>query len=83
MTTVTLTPEMEQAVEEAARERGLTAEAVVLETLRERFLPVVESVAAEDTLDEWEQMMQDAAAQIAAVSDGEHAGLAALEKERV
>ena len=81
--TLTLTPELEQAVEEAARERGLTVKAVVLETLREKFLPVTPSFAADDALSEWEQMMQDAAAQIAAVSDGEQAGLAALEKERV
>lgn len=82
MTTVTLTPELEQAVGAAARERGLAAEAVVLDALREKFLPVAPSVEAEDALGEWEQMMQAAAAQIAAVSDGEQAGLAALEKEQ-
>ena len=82
MTTVTLTPEMERAVAETARERGLTAEAVVLETLREKFLPVPQVADAGNALSEWEQMMQAAAAQIAAVSDGEQAGLAALEKER-
>ena len=81
MTTVTLTPELEQVIVGMAQERGLSAEAVVLETLGKHFLPAPQSMAAEDTLDEWEQMMQDAAAQIAAVSDGEHAGLAALEKE--
>lgn len=80
--TVKLTPELERAVEAAAGERGLTAEAVVLETLREKFLPVLPAVDAGDALGEWEQMMQAAAAQIAAVSDGEHAGLAAFEKER-
>ncbi len=79
--TVTLTLELEHAVAETARERGVSAEAVVLDALREKFLPVSPSVEAEDALDEWEQMMQAAAAQIAAVSDGEHAGLAALEKE--
>ncbi len=81
MTTVTLTPELENVIAEMARERGLTAEAVVLETLREKFLPVSQAADAGDALSEWEQMMQAAAAQIAAVSDGEHAGLAALEKE--
>lgn len=81
--TVTLTPELEQAIMRAARGRGLSAEAVVLETLQEKFLPVPQSMAAEDALGEWEQMMQAAATQIAAVSDGEQAGLAALEKERV
>jgi len=82
MTSVTLTPELEHAVEAAARERGLTAGAVVLDALREKFLPAVQATDTGDALDEWEQMMQSAAAQIAAVSDGEHAGLAALEKER-
>ena len=81
--TVTLTPELEDAVEDAARERGLTAEAIVLDVLRKQFLPAAQSVAAADALDEWEQMMLDAAAQIAAAQDGEHAGLAALEKEQV
>ncbi len=80
--TVTLTPELEQAVEEAARGRGLSAETVVLETLREKFLPAAQAMDTGDAMGEWEQMMQEAAAQIAAVSDGEHAGLAALEKER-
>ena len=79
--TLTLTPELEQAISDAARGRGLAAEAVVLETLRERFLPASPAADTGDALSEWEQMMQDAAAQIAAVSDGEHAGLAALEKE--
>ena len=82
MMTLTLTLELEQAISEAARERGVMAEAVVLETLREKFLPIMPSVDVADALSEWEQMMQDAAAQIAAVSDGEHAGLAALEQER-
>lgn len=83
MTTVILPPELEDAVEEAARGRGLTVEAIVLDVLRKQFLPAAQTVEAEDALSEWEQMMQAAAAQIAAVSDGEQAGLAALEKERV
>lgn len=81
MTTVTLTPELERAVAEAAQKRGLPAEEVVLETLREKFLPAAQDADADDALGEWEQMMQGAAAQIAAASDGEHAGLATLEKE--
>ncbi len=80
--TVTLTRELEDAITEAARGRGLSAEAVVLGALREKFLPVAQAADAGDALGEWEQMMQAAAAQIAAVSDGEHAGLAALEQER-
>ena len=48
MTTVTLTPELERAVNEAAQGRGLTAEAVVLETLREKFLPVMQAAGADD-----------------------------------
>ena len=83
MTAVTLTPELERAVEEAARNCGLTVEAVVLDALRKQFLPAALPAEVEDALSEWEQMMQAAAAQIAAVSDGEQAGLAALEKERV
>ena len=81
--TITLTPELEQAVAEDARQRGIAPEDAALTALHERFLPV-SPVAADtgDALSEWEQMMQDAAAQIAAVSDGEHAGLAALEKEK-
>lgn len=79
--TVTLTPELERAVEEAARKRGLPAGTVVLEALREKFLPAAQVADTGDALDEWEQMMQNAAAQIAAASDGEHAGLATLEKE--
>ena len=82
MTTVTLTPELEDAITKAARGRGVSAEAVVLETLREKFLPVAQTIDTADALSEWEQMMQTAAAQIAAVSDGEHAGLAALEKAK-
>jgi len=80
MTTVTLTLELEHAVAETAREHGLSMEEVVLETLREKFLPVAQAVDTGDALGEWEQRMQAAAAQIAAVSDGEHAGLAALEQ---
>ena len=83
MTMVILPPELEDAVEEAARDRGLTVEAVVLDVLRKQFLPAAQTAESEDALSEWEQMMQAAAAQIAAVSDGEQAGLAALEKERV
>ncbi len=80
--TITLTSELERAVAEAAQKRSSTAEAVVLETLREKFLPMPEAAGAGDALSEWEQRMQSAAAQIAAGSDGEHAGLAAIEKER-
>ncbi len=80
--TVTLTADLEQAVAEDARKRGIAPEDAALNALREKFLPVLPSVDAGDALSEWEQMMQDAAAQIAAVSDGEHAGLAALEKEK-
>ena len=80
MMTVTLTQDLEDAIAEAAQKRSLTAEAVILETLREKFLSTAQSLDTEDALGEWEQMMQTAAAQIAAISDGEHAGLAALEK---
>ncbi len=79
--TLTLTPELERAVEETARKGGLTAEAVVLETLREKFLPAPQSINTGDALDEWEQMMRGAAAQLAEVPGSEHAGLAEFEKE--
>lgn len=80
MITVTLTLDLGRVVAKTAQKRGLTAEAVVLDALREKFLPMSQAEDTGDALSEWEQMMQTAAAQIAAVSDGEHAGLAALEK---
>ena len=83
MMTITLTPELEQAVAEDARKRGIAPEDAAMNALRERFLPVSPAADTGDALSEWEQMMRDAAAQIAAVSDGEHAGLAALDKEQL
>ncbi len=80
--TVTLTRELEDAITEAARGRGLSAEAVVLGALREKFLPVAQAADAGDALGEWEQMMRGAAAQLAEVPGSEHAGLAEFEKAR-
>ena len=59
--TVTLTPELEWAIGEDARKRGITAEAAALTALRERFLPEVLFGHTEDTLDEWELEISAAA----------------------
>jgi hypothetical protein len=37
--TITLTPELERALSERAREQGTTPELLALDTLRQRFLP--------------------------------------------
>jgi hypothetical protein len=39
MLTITLPPELEQAIEERAQEQGTTPELLVLGDLRERYLP--------------------------------------------
>ncbi len=66
--TITLTPELEAAIGEAARERGLTAEEVVLETLRGKFLPAPAVLGDGDHLSEWEQQISAAALQVEAVT---------------
>lgn len=43
MVTITLTPELEQAVTERARQQGTTPELLTLDKLREIFVPVVGS----------------------------------------
>ena len=56
--TITLTPDIEGALAEEASQRGTTLEALVLETLRAKFLrpkePVQSSVEARDR---WEAMV--------------------------
>ncbi len=57
MTTITLPPELEEAVAAQARLRGITVEAAVLDALRERFLPKGPAEGAGDSLDEWERLL--------------------------
>ncbi len=61
MTTVILPPELEQAIGEDARKRGITAEAAALTALRERFLPEMSFGGTEDNLSEWELEISAAA----------------------
>lgn len=61
---ITLTPELERAVAEEAQKRGLTPAEVVVDTLRERFLPKAPFGHTEDTLDEWELEISAAAVQV-------------------
>ena len=65
--TITLMPELEQALGEEARKRGITPEEAALTALRERFLPQVPFGHTEDTLDEWELEISAAALQVEAV----------------
>lgn len=39
MTSITLPPDLEQAIEERAQQQGTTAELLVVDKLREEFLP--------------------------------------------
>ncbi|MGI4791792.1 MAG: hypothetical protein ACRYFS_23465 [Janthinobacterium lividum] len=61
MTTITLTPDLEEAISAQARKQATTPEQVVLEILREKFLPLLEQINETDTLSDWERQMQDAA----------------------
>jgi hypothetical protein len=53
-----LTPELEAALNEQARQRGIAPEALALKVLRERFLPTVRPVEPQD---EWERRLFGAA----------------------
>lgn len=55
---ITLDPELEAAVNEAARRQGVSPEAVVLNALRQRFLG---KAPADEPRDEWERRLRDAA----------------------
>jgi len=57
MTTITLPPELEEAVAAQARLRGVTSEAAVLDALRERFLPKGPAEDVGDSLSEWERLL--------------------------
>ena len=63
MTTITLTPDLEEVVAEQARKQATTPETLVLETLRERFaLPLFQSKL--ESLDEWERLLRAAAVEV-------------------
>ena len=55
---ITLTPPLEAALSEQARRRGVAPEALVLEALRERFLP---APSPNEPRDEWERRLFGAA----------------------
>src|SRR5438309_2202442 len=55
---IQLTPQLEAALGEQARRRGVAPEALVLDTLRDRFLPKVSPVEPQD---DWERRLFDAA----------------------
>lgn len=59
-------PELEQAVTQQARLRGITPEAAILDALRERFLPNGPIGDAPDSLGEWERLVSAADDQIVA-----------------
>jgi hypothetical protein len=56
--TITLSPELEAALNEAAKRRGVAPEALALDTLRERFLGMAEVLQPRD---EWERGLLAAA----------------------
>jgi hypothetical protein len=53
-----LTPQLEAAIGEQARRRGVAPEILALDALRERFLP---SVPAVEPRDDWERRLFGAA----------------------
>lgn len=55
---INLTPQLDAALGQEARRRGVTPEAVALEALRERFLPKVPLV---EPRDDWERALFGAA----------------------
>ena len=55
---ITLSPELEAALNEAASRRGVAPEALALDTLRERFLGVTAPLQPRD---EWERGLLQAA----------------------
>ena len=61
MMTVTLTADLEQAIGEDARKRGITLEEAALSALRKRFLPEMPFGGTEDNLSEWELEISAAA----------------------
>lgn len=55
---ITLSPELEAALNEAAKEQGITPEALALTALRERFLG---TAALLEPQDEWERRLRSLA----------------------
>jgi hypothetical protein len=53
-----LSPQLEAALSEEARRRGVAPEALVLDVLRERFLP---KIAPVEPRDDWERRLFEAA----------------------
>ena len=64
MTTITLTPELEEVLAEQARQQAVSVEEFVLNTLRLKFLPFSLHSDTGDSLSEWEQEIHSAAEQI-------------------
>jgi len=58
MMVITLSPELEAALKEAASHRGVSPERLALDALRERFLSVASSLQPRD---EWERGLLEAA----------------------
>jgi len=61
MTTITLTPELEEVVAEQARKRETTPQAVVLDTLREKFRSAAMPADEWASRDDWERRLRAAA----------------------
>ncbi len=61
MTTITLTPDLETALAERAKTQGTTPETLVLETLREKFSPLLKAGETWASQDEWERRLRAAA----------------------
>ena len=55
---ITLTPQLEAALAEQSRRRGVAPEVLALDTLRDRFLPQGREI---EPRDEWEQKLFGAA----------------------
>jgi hypothetical protein len=51
---INLTPQLEAAISDEARRRGVAPEALALDALRERFLPPVSPI---EPRDEWERRL--------------------------
>ena len=66
--TITLTPELEQAIAEEAAKRDVTSEKLIEDTLCAKFLPEVLFAAGSDPLDEWELEISAAAVAVEAVT---------------
>ncbi len=56
---ITLTPELEAALNERARQQGIAPDVLALDALRERFLPLPTTLL--EPRDEWERGLREAA----------------------